>query len=161
MLSGTLYDVIIIGAGPGGSLTGYLLSLQRLKVLIVEKKKMPRYKPCAGGMTRRALNILPFDISDVVESLSYTVTISIQNKPVFIETDDHPIVTIRVPIFEVKPDRQSFLGLLQEVAKRFNWLCHAYCLMDNYHLLQKAVRSTFAGITKPQYESNQALCYKE
>jgi putative transposase len=41
-----------------------------------------------------------------------------------------------LPIFEVKQDRQSFLALLQEVVKRFNWLCHAYCLMDNhYHVL--------------------------
>jgi len=33
-------------------------------------------------------------------------------------------------------DRQSFLDLLQKVNKRFNWLCHAYCLMDNhYHLV--------------------------
>lgn len=46
----------------------------------------------------------------------------------------------RLPIFEVKHDRQNFLALLQEVAKRFNWLCHAYCLMDNhYHLLVETV----------------------
>ncbi len=94
MLSGTLYDVIVIGAGPGGSLTGYLLSRQGLKVLIVEKKELPRYKPCAGGLTRRALNILPFDISDVVEGRSYTARISIQNKPVFVKADNHPIVTM-------------------------------------------------------------------
>lgn len=94
MLSSTQYDVIIIGAGPGGSLTGYLLSRQGLKVLIVEKKQLPRYKPCAGGLTRRTLSILPFDISDVVENHSYTATMSIHNKPVFIKTDDHPIVTM-------------------------------------------------------------------
>ena len=46
----------------------------------------------------------------------------------------------RLPIFEVKHDRQKFLGLLQEVTKRFNWLCHAYCLMDShYHLLVETV----------------------
>jgi flavin-dependent dehydrogenase len=74
MLSSTVYDVIIIGAGPGGSLTGYLLSRQGLKVLIVEKEQLPRYKPCAGGLTRRALNILPFDISDVVEDHYLPIT---------------------------------------------------------------------------------------
>jgi flavin-dependent dehydrogenase len=94
MLSSTVYDVIIIGAGPGGSLTRYLLSCQGLKVLIVEKKQLPRHKPCAGGLTRRAVNILPFDISDVVESHSYTAKMSIHNKPVFIKTDSHPIVTM-------------------------------------------------------------------
>jgi len=33
-------------------------------------------------------------------------------------------------------DRLSFLKLLAQVAKDYNWLIHAYCLMDNhYHLL--------------------------
>ena len=33
-------------------------------------------------------------------------------------------------------DRETFLNTLQHVTKRYNWLCHAYCLMDNhYHLL--------------------------
>ena len=69
-------------------------SCQGLKVLIVEKKQLPRYKPCAGGLTRRALNILPFDISGVVESHSYSATMSIHNRPVFIKTDNHPIVAM-------------------------------------------------------------------
>lgn len=33
-------------------------------------------------------------------------------------------------------DRRIFLNTLGEVIKQFNWICHAYCLMDNhYHLL--------------------------
>jgi len=33
-------------------------------------------------------------------------------------------------------DRESFLQLLQQITKDYNWLVHAYCLMDNhYHLL--------------------------
>jgi REP element-mobilizing transposase RayT len=39
-------------------------------------------------------------------------------------------------VFLGDDDRYFFLGLLAKVNKRFNWLCHAYCLMDNhYHLL--------------------------
>lgn len=39
-------------------------------------------------------------------------------------------------IFEDDVDREVFLKVLDEVIKRFNWLCHAYCLMNNhYHLL--------------------------
>lgn len=42
----------------------------------------------------------------------------------------------QAPIFEDDADRLSFLEILAEVVARFNWLCHAYCLMDNhYHLL--------------------------
>ena len=33
-------------------------------------------------------------------------------------------------------DRSNFLSLLAQVSKDYNWLIHAYCLMDNhYHLL--------------------------
>ena len=40
------------------------------------------------------------------------------------------------PVFKTDTDRQNFLNTLQHVNKRYNWLCHAYCLMTNhYHLL--------------------------
>ncbi|MBZ0157852.1 MAG: transposase [Alphaproteobacteria bacterium] len=42
----------------------------------------------------------------------------------------------RQRIFYDDEDRASFLGIVESVVKRFNWLCHAYCLMNNhYHLL--------------------------
>jgi len=42
----------------------------------------------------------------------------------------------RQAIFADDPDRGAFLELLGRVIERFNWLCHAYCLMGNhYHLL--------------------------
>lgn len=42
----------------------------------------------------------------------------------------------RQNIFVNDTDRTSFLEILAETTMRYNWLCHAYCLMDNhYHLL--------------------------
>lgn len=42
----------------------------------------------------------------------------------------------REPIFLEDADRVMFLDTLQMTCERFNWLCHAYCLMDNhYHLV--------------------------
>ena len=39
-------------------------------------------------------------------------------------------------VFKSDQDRINFLNTLQHVNKRYNWICHAYCLMDNhYHLL--------------------------
>ena len=39
-------------------------------------------------------------------------------------------------IFENDKDREEFLKVLSLVVKRYNWLIHAYCLMDNhYHLM--------------------------
>lgn len=42
----------------------------------------------------------------------------------------------RNDIFLSDFDREAFLAVLSGVVQRFNWLCHAYCLMNNhYHLL--------------------------
>ncbi len=42
----------------------------------------------------------------------------------------------REKIYKDNKDRQLFLETLGSVIKRYNWLCHAYCLMDNhYHLM--------------------------
>ena len=39
-------------------------------------------------------------------------------------------------IFKDERDREIFLYSLSQVDKRYNWLCHAYCLMNNhYHLI--------------------------
>ena len=40
------------------------------------------------------------------------------------------------PIFKEEGDREVFLELLDSVNKRYNWMCHAYILMNNhYHLV--------------------------
>ena len=42
----------------------------------------------------------------------------------------------RENIFNDNDDRLLFYDVLKEVYERYNWLIHAYCLMDNhYHLL--------------------------
>jgi REP element-mobilizing transposase RayT len=39
-------------------------------------------------------------------------------------------------IFNDDNDRKIFLEILEDVVKKFNWLCHVYCLMNNhYHLV--------------------------
>jgi putative transposase len=42
----------------------------------------------------------------------------------------------REDIYEDNSDRVNFLHLFADVCERYNWVCHAYCLMSNhYHLL--------------------------
>jgi REP element-mobilizing transposase RayT len=41
----------------------------------------------------------------------------------------------RADIFLDDTDRQTFLDILASVVEKYNWLCHAFCLLDNhYHL---------------------------
>ena len=51
----------------------------------------------------------------------------------------------RQAIFLDKDDRESFLGILSSVVARFNWLCHAYCLMEtHYHLLVETLEGNLS-----------------
>jgi len=47
-------DVIIVGAGPGGSTTAAYLARAGLDVLVLEKSHFPREKVCGDGLTPRA-----------------------------------------------------------------------------------------------------------
>ena len=53
------YDVVIVGAGPGGLSCADSLAGSGLKVLVVEKNTVVGKKVCAGGLTRKDLKLLP------------------------------------------------------------------------------------------------------
>jgi len=49
-------------------------------------------------------------------------------------------------IFLGDAGRELFLKTLEDVIKRFGWLCHAYCLMDNhYHLMIETPQSNLCS----------------
>jgi geranylgeranyl reductase family protein len=70
------FDTIIIGAGPAGSTTAYRLARAGARVLLLDKARFPRDKPCGGGVTARALRELPFDIQPIVEDTVEHVELS-------------------------------------------------------------------------------------
>ena len=51
-------DVIVVGAGPGGSSAATFLARQGLDVLLLEKSEFPREKVCGDGLTPRAVRML-------------------------------------------------------------------------------------------------------
>ncbi len=51
----------------------------------------------------------------------------------------------RAAVYRDDGDRRVFLLILASVARRFNWLCHAYCLMDNhYHLVVETLNANLS-----------------
>jgi len=53
-----VHDVIIVGGGPIGSIAGILLARKNVDVLIIEKQKHPRWKPCGEGLSREGMEFL-------------------------------------------------------------------------------------------------------
>ena len=51
-------DVVVVGAGPGGSATAQALAEAGLDVLLLEKASFPREKVCGDGLTPRAVKTL-------------------------------------------------------------------------------------------------------
>ncbi|MEY2518103.1 MAG: hypothetical protein QOJ89_5467, partial [bacterium] len=67
------FDVIVVGAGPAGSLTAHLLAREGMRTLLVDRARFPRDKPCGGGVTLRGARLLPFAIGPVVEERVTTI----------------------------------------------------------------------------------------
>jgi len=86
------FDVIISGAGPSGSLLGYLLSKKNISTLILEKEIFPRYKVCAGGIQWKALQFLPYDINEIIEKKIYGIYFARRLKDIFYKKYSEPLI---------------------------------------------------------------------
>ena len=69
------FDVIVVGAGPAGSVTAHLLAAEGVRTLLVDRARFPRDKPCGGGVTLRGARLLPFAIGPVVERQITTIAL--------------------------------------------------------------------------------------
>jgi geranylgeranyl reductase family protein len=74
-----MYDVIVAGAGPSGAYCAYLLAEAGLHVVLAEKERVPRRKPCAGGLTPKVERLLDFPIDDVIQRRCLTVVYSLRS----------------------------------------------------------------------------------
>jgi len=57
-------EVIIVGGGPAGSTCAWQLNRSGIDSIVLDKKRFPRTKLCAGWITPKVLQQLEIDISD-------------------------------------------------------------------------------------------------
>jgi geranylgeranyl reductase family protein len=63
------FDSIVVGAGPAGATAAFRLSRAGARVLLLDRARFPRDKPCGGGLTYRAVRELPVSVEPVVEDV--------------------------------------------------------------------------------------------
>ena len=69
-----IHDVVVVGAGPGGSAAAHYLAQSGLDVVLLDKADFPREKTCGDGLTPRALGVLKdMCILDEVASFAYRI----------------------------------------------------------------------------------------
>ena len=64
-----MFDVAVIGAGPSGAIAAKISANEKLKTIVIEKKPLPRNKPCGGWITSSALQLIEENFGKVPENL--------------------------------------------------------------------------------------------
>jgi len=72
-------DVVVVGAGPAGSTAARSIASRGASVVMLDRAKFPRDKPCGGGVTIRCANLLPFSIEPVVEDVVIGARLRVRN----------------------------------------------------------------------------------
>jgi geranylgeranyl reductase family protein len=88
------FDVVVVGAGPSGSVTAYHLARAGARVLLLDKALFPRDKPCGGGLTGRALRELPFAVGAVVEDVATRVALRVRYRGGYERRSAEPLVAL-------------------------------------------------------------------
>ena len=130
-MSSNQFDVIVVGAGPGGASAAHQLASAGARVLLLEKAKLPRHKTCGGGVTWKVAQALPFDISSVVERTISTVVFSYKASESFEMRSPDPLV------YMVR--RNAFDQLLVEQAVRTGATVLDDCAVKSIDMSDSAV----------------------
>jgi geranylgeranyl reductase family protein len=83
------YDTIIVGAGPAGSTAARRLAERGARVLLLDRARFPRDKPCGGGVTVRAARGAGVDLSPAIEREVSDVWVSFRlGEPFFLSSPE-------------------------------------------------------------------------
>jgi len=109
LLSALNVDVAVVGAGPAGATTARELAVAGVRVALLEREPLPRYKSCAGGIPLRTIRLLSFDLGPVIEDLVSGICVSHEGRAAFTRWSRGPFAAMVM--------RDRFDALLAERAE--------------------------------------------
>jgi geranylgeranyl reductase family protein len=128
-----VFDVIVVGAGPGGASLGALLGRAGASTLILDKEHFPRDKVCGDGLTPRALYWLDIlgcldEVLDAAPSYVTAADLYMDGKRVL--TGTYPAIGA-YPGFSIIIPRKTLDHIVLRHAIRCGALFHAGCTVRN------------------------------
>ncbi|MGP3981741.1 geranylgeranyl reductase family protein [Streptomyces sp. KR80] len=75
--SASVWDVVVVGAGPAGASAAYAAAVAGRSVLLLEKAELPRYKTCGGGIIGPSRDALPPGFELPLRDRVFAVTFSL------------------------------------------------------------------------------------
>lgn len=88
------YDAIVVGGGPAGATAAYGLARAGARVLLLERRRLPRYKACGGCLSRRVETLLAFDPGTLVQERITGLTFTYRGREPIEAEFDEPMATM-------------------------------------------------------------------
>jgi len=85
------YDVIVVGAGPGGTTVCRYCARAGLNTLLIDKDRFPRHKICGGCLSPKTVRLLGLDLAPVVENTVSGVKFTYRGRDPFSIESEGPI----------------------------------------------------------------------
>ncbi|CAG0971447.1 digeranylgeranylglycerophospholipid reductase [Planctomycetaceae bacterium] len=135
-----MYDVIIVGAGPGGASAAYFLGEAGQRVLVLEKATLPRYKTCGGGLSTRMLEkYFSFSFDPVIESHMNSMSYALGDEHITVPLPHRSLCMVMRDRFDAHILAHAQVDVRQGVAVR------SVMQQDDRVIVETADGDTFEG----------------
>lgn len=90
----TLWDVVVVGAGPAGSTAARVAAEGGASVLLIDRARFPRYKTCGGGLIGISIDYVPASVLETVEQRATAVRFSLRGGTTTVHRARHPFLAL-------------------------------------------------------------------
>ena len=94
MIGEPLWDVAVVGAGPGGLSAAHAAATAGARTIVLERAEHPRYKTCGGGLIGTSLSVAAPVISVPARDTIRSITFTDRGGRAFTKSAGRPLLTM-------------------------------------------------------------------